>query len=174
MRDEWAQYSESVRVFYSMVLAHMAGVDGQFAAEERERILELCSDYGLSSEARQNVLNAVTMPRAWLDVILSQLSMTDLRYSLLIDVCAMAQADGVIEAAEEKTIVLVARAMKISDEHLEALEMLSNEIVAAALPGAGPEALEQALAQLEAAGVPRAALQASFALARLRGAEGQG
>ena len=168
MREEWAQYSESIRIFYSMVLAHLAGVDGDFAEPERQRILELCADYGLSGEARDSVLNAVTMPRAWLDVILGQLSVTGLRFSLLLDVCAMAQADGVVEESEVKTIGIVAKALRISDEHVEAIELLCNDLQGLQVPGADPQGIDQALAQAVEAGLAADDLKASYTLAKAR------
>jgi uncharacterized tellurite resistance protein B-like protein len=165
MSEFWKQHGEAIQVFYSMALAHMAGVDGEFSAEEKRSLVAMLEDYGLGEKAQQSVLNAVNMTRQWLDVVLSQLAGLGVGPSLLLDICCMAHADGVVKGEELETIARVARTMSISNEQAVFVEALAGLLYRAASDG-DLTPVHRHLAGTKSVGLPDEAFHASLFLER--------
>lgn len=161
----WKEQGESVQVFYSMALAHVAGVDGEFSDEEKRSLAAMLHDYGLSDKAQESVLGAVNMTRQWLDVVLSQLAGLGIGHSLLLDVCCMAHADGVVKGQELESIARVARTMHIPNEQTTYIETLASLLYQAVLDGDLTPA-RQHLAGLRTVGLEEQAFHASLYLER--------
>ena len=164
MNQTLANYNESERARYMMVVAHMAGVDGDLASEEIYALREMCIRYVLGPEARGEVMAATALPADALEEVLGKLAGTDLKNSLLVDLFAMAYMDGVVKPEEAETLNKVAQALAISDAQMGAIERLAKIL---ATPTPDPAALQQALASLQDAGISSGSLAMSTTFARL-------
>lgn len=167
MLSQLAAYNETDRARYMAVIARTANADGGMTSEEVYALQQMCTGYVLGPDARGYVMASTTMQQDAFDAVLARLAHTDLRYSLLVDLFAIARADGTVHASEEQEIARAAGALGVSGEHLEAIRTFSAVVHEAAGGKAGP-ALETALEALVAAGVPRdgVAMSASLWLAR--------
>src|SRR5688572_11101722 len=99
-----AEFDESERTGYMMVVAYMAHVDGELTSEEVYALREMCFDFVLGPTARGKVMSASVMPREDLEKIISQLASSKLKYSLMADLYTVARADGKLHEAEEKEL----------------------------------------------------------------------
>jgi uncharacterized tellurite resistance protein B-like protein len=149
-----AEYDESERTGYLMVVAYMAHVDGELTSEEVYALREMCFDFVLGPTARGKVMSASVMPREDLEKIISQLATSKLKYSLLADLYAVARADGALHDAEEKEIQELARLLQVEGAHLDGVRKFSEQVHSGGK-------ISEALDALEAGGVPRDALALS-------------
>ena len=92
-------FNEAERTDYMMVVASMAGQDGAVTSEEIYAVRQLSLQFVLGPEARGKVMAATATPPENMDEIIDRLAQTDLRYSLLLDLAAMAYRDEVFSAA---------------------------------------------------------------------------
>ena len=92
MNLQLTDFDESERTDYMMVVASMAGQDGAVTSEEIYAVRQLSIQFVLGPEARGRVMGATATPPENMDEILERLSKTDLRYSLLLDLAAMASS----------------------------------------------------------------------------------
>lgn len=168
MHNLLATYNESDRKHYMMVIAHMANVDEQMTSEEVFVLREMCTRYVLGPDARGEVMGATAMTADDLAPTLASLADTDLRYSLLLDLWAMAYADGKVVEHEEQEIRRATESLHITPEHAAAIAAFAKVVHDS--HGAGPNSaartVEAALEALEAAGVPREGLAMSVTLWR--------
>lgn len=162
MHAQLAAYNETDRARYMAVIARIANVDGSMTSEEVYVLQQMCLGYVLGPDARGYVMASTTMDQDTLDAVLTRLASTDLRYSLLVDLCAMARADGTVHASEEEEIRYAAKVLRVSDAHLAAILEFS-EILHKSGATVGV-ALERGLDNLAAAGVPREALTMAASL----------
>lgn len=162
MHAQLAAYNETDRARYMAVIARIANVDGALTSEEVYVLQQMCLGYVLGPDARGYVMASTTMDQDALDAVLARIGDTDLRYSLLVDLCAMARADGTVHASEEEEIRRAAKVLHVSDEHLAVILELSRSVHEAGGAKAGP-AIESGLDKLAAAGIPRDALSMSAA-----------
>lgn len=150
-------FNESDRADYMAVVASMAGADGHVSSEEILALRELCKHFVLGPDARGRVM-AATIPGAEdMDATLHRLAATDLRYSLMLDLCAMGWRDGKLVEVEEAEIRRLAGALGIEAGQVGAMIRFAE-----ALHKGG--ATEAALHEIEAAGVSRSALALSATL----------
>ncbi|MBM3464707.1 MAG: TerB family tellurite resistance protein [Armatimonadetes bacterium] len=150
-------YNEADRADYMAVVASLAGADGDVSSEEIFALRELCKHFLLGPDARGRVMAATTPGAENLDEALARLAKTDLKDSLVLDVCAMAWRDGKLVEAEEAEIRRLAGRLSVPNGHVEALMKLAEAIQKGAHPA-------DALPALEAAGVPRASVAVSATL----------
>lgn len=162
MHAQLAAYNETDRARYMAVIARIANVDGAMTSEEVYVLQQMCLGYVLGPDARGYVMASTTMDQDTLDAVLARIAGTDLRYSLLVDLCAMARADGTVHASEEEEIRHAAKALDVSDAHLTAIFAFSDILHKSG--GKLSVALERGLDELAAAGVPREALTMSASL----------
>jgi tellurite resistance protein len=163
LHQELCNYSEWQRTQYMMVLAHMAGVDDNLASEEVLLLREMCKRFVLGPEARGHVFAATTMDAHQLEGVLEDLKATDLKHSLLLDVCSIAEADGVVKDEEVRAVESIAQYLQIPQPQVQAIELFANA-VQAARSAKLPLDLAAELEALEAAGVARASLAMAFTL----------
>lgn len=150
-------FNESDRADYMAVVASMAGTDGHVSSEEILALRELCMHFVLGPDARGRVMAATVPGSEDLDAVLRRLSATDLRYSLMLDLCAMAWRDGKLLEVEEAEIRRLAGVLGVDAPQVSALVHFAEALHKGGHP-------ETSLAELEAAGVSRSALTLSATL----------
>ena len=166
MNQMLTNYNESERALYMMVLAHMAGVDGELASEEIFALREMCIRYVLGPDARGNVMAATALSSEALGKVLDELASTDLKFSLVADVCAMAHLDGVVKPEEAAAIELIAGRLKVGEAQLKALDAFAKRLVSSDRPQ--PAEVRDTLASLEPLGITASSLAMSTAVSKAR------
>ena len=164
MNTHLTDYNESDRTDYMMVVASMAGIDGEVTSEEIFAIRELCMQFVLGPDARGKVMAAATTPPDDMDDILERLSHHALRYSLLLDLGVMAYKDEVLTEEELAEYNRLGRAMKVDEAHAKSVLKFAESLFA---PGYTPAQAESSLESLEKQGVPRAAVTMSATMMAL-------
>jgi uncharacterized tellurite resistance protein B-like protein len=145
------------RVDYLMIIASMAGADVVLKAEEIDKLRQLCGELQIPEKDTTRVLAAAHSPTAKVERHLEALVASPLRFTLLSDCLALAYADGDYSKGERKEIHALARALRIDDAQVKALEEAGAALRKAADVEHGPEhhAHVQNLAQrLAAVGIP--------------------
>ncbi|HXE72656.1 MAG TPA: TerB family tellurite resistance protein [Candidatus Nitrosotenuis sp.] len=120
-RPQPSDYSEQERSDYLTMVASLAAADGQVDSAEVYALRELSLLFGLSPQARQQVLAICESPPQDLSAVLERLAGSELRYSLLVDLATFAYSDGVLQPGEESEIRRFAEAMKVDAGHVEAV-----------------------------------------------------
>ncbi|MHB2018842.1 MAG: hypothetical protein ACYCW6_17980 [Candidatus Xenobia bacterium] len=149
-------FNESERADYLVVVASMAGSHGNLSSEEVLALRQLCMHFVLGPDARGRVMAAVSTPPHDLDRIIQHLSHTDLKFSLILDLSAMAWHDGHMGPEDEKEIHNISRQLGIKEESVKVLLQFASKL----LKGQHPD-LEGEYKKLEAAGVSRGAVAIS-------------
>jgi len=147
----------AARIDYLMIIASMAGADVVLAAEETDKLRQLCRELELPDADAARVLTAAHSPTAKVERHLEALTASPLRFTLLSDCLALAYADGEYSKGERKEIHALARALQIDDAQVTALEEAGAALRKAQDLEHGPEhhAHVQNLAQrLAAVGIP--------------------
>jgi hypothetical protein len=164
MNPHLTDYNEWERTDYMMVVASMAGVDGKITSEEVFALRELCKVFVLGPEARGQVMGAATTPPDDFEEILRRLSGSDLRYSLLVDLAAMAYRDNVLTDAERHEYDRLSHILQIPTEQSEAILKFAEGLFA---PGYTPAKAADTLAGLEKKGITRSAIGMSATMMAL-------
>ena len=145
-------FNETERTDYMMVVASMAGQDGAVTSEEIYAVRQLSLQFVLGPEARGKVMAATSTPPENMDEIIERLGQTDLRYSLLLDLAAMAYRDEVFSAAEAEEYDRLAECLGVDKGHRQAILGFASSLFA---PGYTPAKASENLENLEKEGVPR-------------------
>lgn len=157
-------FNESERTDYLMVVASMAGADGSVTSEEIFALRQLSLEFVLGPEARGRVMASTTTPLEQLDDTLGRLADSDLRYSLLLDVAAMAHRDGQFSEAESSEYAGLSRRLGVSDKHSDAILEYASCLFA---PGYTPAKACEHLEKLVSSGVSRRVVSLSASMAAM-------
>lgn len=152
MNQYLTDFSEQERTDYMMVVASMAGQDGAVTSEEIYAVRQLSLQFVLGPEARGRVMAATATPPENLDEILERLSQTDLRYSLLLDVAAMAYRDNEFSQPEQDEYQRLSTRLGVDPAHSKAILGFASSLFA---PSYTPAKASENLEQLIKAGIPR-------------------
>lgn len=159
-----------LRIDYARVVASVAGVDASVGDEEAASLRGLCGALGLPPGATEGVLlfaDAPTPDRVRESV--EALRDSDLRTTLIIDLVAIAMADGKYHIAERKQIHAIAALLLVPEKELSAIEdyvaqsLSSGEIVTESPVEHRPAVVAfggEIAGSLAAAGVPLAVVWA--------------
>ena len=117
------KYAAHEKAAYLGALAGLATADREASAEEVEHLREIAHAAGLSSEDEQNILDAAKDTsgndlKKHLDV----LKRSDLRYSLITDLIALAKVDESYTDEERKNIETVAKYLNIDEKQFSVLD----------------------------------------------------
>lgn len=110
------------RIDYLMIIASMAGADVVLASEETDKLRQLCRELELPDSDAARVLTAAHSPTAKVERHLDALASSPLRFTLLSDCLSLAYADGEYSKGERKEVHALARALRIDDAQVSALE----------------------------------------------------
>jgi uncharacterized tellurite resistance protein B-like protein len=158
MNIHLTDFDESQRADYMTVVASMAAVDGSISSEELYSLRELCKYFVLGPSARGQVMAASSSPPADLDEIVQRLGSGPLRYSLLLDVAAMAYRDGILTPEEKAEYARLSELMGVPDKHSASIWKFAEGLFA---PGYTPAMASEGIDQLDAEGIPRGSVRIS-------------
>jgi uncharacterized tellurite resistance protein B-like protein len=145
-------FNEAERTDYMMVVASMAGQDGAVTSEEIFAVRQLCLQFVLGPEARGKVMAATATPPENMDEIVDRLAKTDLRYSLLLDLAAMAYRDEKFSDEEAEEYNRLARQLDVDAQHSQAILQFASSLFE---PGFTPAKAHEHLEKLSQDGIPR-------------------
>ena len=122
------KYAEHEKVAYLGALAGLATADREASDEEVEHLREIAHAAGLSAEDEQNILEAAKDTsgndlKKHLDVLKG----SDLRYSLITDLIALAKVDESYTDDERKNIEKVAKYLNIDEKQFSVLDQFVDK-----------------------------------------------
>lgn len=118
-----ANYPEEEREAYLGLVASLAGVDGEVSDEEIGKLRELCKRAKLGPHALGEVIGVAEDPRsAPLGEYVERLKTSDLRYSLITDLYALAAADDSVSEQEKREIADMAEVLGVENQQREAIQ----------------------------------------------------
>ena len=164
MNPHLTDYNESERTDYMIVVASMAGIDGAITSEEVFAIRELCMQFVLGPDARGKVMAAATTPPDDMEDILGRLAGSTLKYSLLLDLAAMAYRDNKLTDSERTEYDRLASALQMPSDHATAILRFAETLFQ---PGYTPAKAAEEMQKLEQSGVPKAAVNLSASMMAL-------
>lgn len=116
-------YPEQEKAAYLGAIASIATADKQASEEELEHISDLCDAAELHGEQKQLVLNAAnSISEAELKECLDVLKASDLRFSLITDLIAFAEADQNYTAEEKANVEKIAAYLNINQQQFALLD----------------------------------------------------
>lgn len=170
-----AKYSEDAKVAYLSLLAAICHVDEELSDEERKLLDELMAQLEISVKGKGRVYSAIfNLLHHDKDAHVAQVHVLDdseLKFSLISDLCLLADIDGEFSREEYAYIYQLAADLHVTPEQVGAIVSAQKEIKAAAASNLPDDrlakAVENASAGLAGVGVPVAALAASGTVAGL-------
>ena len=122
------KYAAHEKAAYLGALAGLATADREASAEEVEHLREIAHGAGLSTEDEQNILDAAKDTsgndlKKHLDVLKG----SNLRYSLITDLIALAKVDESYTDDERKNIEKVASYLNIDENQFSVLDQFVNK-----------------------------------------------
>jgi len=124
-------FTDAEKGAYLGAIASIATADRNASEEELEYLDALCESANLSASERSNVLEAASTPvtdeqlKRHLDLLKS----SDLRFSLVSDVIAFAQADKNYTAEEKSEVESIAQYLGVNQEQFSLLNQFTNKAV---------------------------------------------
>lgn len=124
-------YSEHEKAAYLGALAAFATADREADTEELEHLREVAHAAGISPAEERNIIDAAKDTTAQnLKQCLDTLKGSDLRYSLLTDLIALAKVDESYTAEEKGNIEKVARYLNVNQNQFAALDQAVSKATA--------------------------------------------
>lgn len=120
-----ADYSQKEKSAYLGALAALATADRKASEEEVGHLREIAQAAGISPNEEQQIIEAAQDPSGNnLKQCLDSLKSSNLRYSLITDLIALAKADQSYTQEEQANIEKVAKYMNVSNDQFSALDQL--------------------------------------------------
>lgn len=162
-------YPESDRVAYLSILAAVCYVDKDFTIHEKEQIDNLLTQLGISDEGKSEIYSSIFNSHHEDKLIniaaIQQLENTELKYTLISDLCLIAISDSNICEQEYQYILEIASYLGISHEQVDAIRVVQEKL--RMIEGIPPKSdqyrdlLREMASKLASVGVPVAAIAAS-------------
>lgn len=116
-------YSDREKGAYLGVIASLATADRRASEEEITHLTELCDQAGVSDQQRESVLKAATdLSGEELRKCLDILKTSELRFSLLTDLIALAEADDEYTDDERKNIEQISKYLNVDQKQFSLLD----------------------------------------------------
>jgi len=131
-RHPLVDYPEVEKVDYLSIVVSIAAADGKVTDDEITKIREFCGAIGIG-EIGVGMIIAVVGDPSIIDVqpILSRLSKTDLKFTLLTDMLFMAHADGIVCPGEKEEIGKIASMLAITQDQIAAIDKYVEAVISA-------------------------------------------
>lgn len=118
-----AGYSEREKGAYLAALASLSTADRQASQEELDHLREIAQAAGLSQQQEQFILNSATdISGEELKKCLDVLKTSQLRYSLITDLIALAKADENYTEDEKENIEKIAKYLGVNSSQVDVLD----------------------------------------------------
>lgn len=123
-------YPEEEIIDYLSVVAFIASADNDVTDAEVSKLRELCKAVGLGGIGIGKVIAAAEDPTSVnIEEIISRLSESKLKFTLLTDMFFMAFADNIFAPSEEEEIKKVAAKLNINEEQLAAIQKYVKTLI---------------------------------------------
>jgi len=125
-----AAYPEQEKTAYLAALAALATSDREASNEELEHLRQISNEAGLSEQNQEEIIEAARdVSGQNLKDSLDVLKVSDLRYGLITDLIAIAQADDSYTAQEKNNIEKVSRYLNINNNQFSILDQFVKKAV---------------------------------------------
>ena len=123
-------YPDNEKAAYLAALAALATSDREATDEELEHLRQISSEAGLSAENEEEIITAAKDASGkHLKDSLDALKQSDLRYGLITDLIAIAQADDSYTAQEKDNIEKVSHYLNINNNQFSILDQFVKKAV---------------------------------------------
>ena len=159
-------FSDDEKIEYLCVVASIAIADGDVSNEEISKLREICKQVKLSASGMGKVLSFAENPSSdEVHDILTKLSDSQLKFTLITDMIFLAFADTKFSEHEKVEIKRVAKELRISQEQVDSIEAYVKAVLKAQQSGKATDDLKRlggdVAAGLTSAGVPIGAVAVS-------------
>ena len=162
-------YSENEQIAYLSILSAICYVDKDFGDEEKHQLDVLLENLKISNEGKANIYASIFSLQhedklANLEII-QDLSNTELRYTLISDLCLFAFADSNFSDEEYRHILEIGEILGITQEQIDAIKSIQENL--AKIKDLPPNSerfkrlIKDSASKLASAGVPIGAIAAS-------------
>lgn len=163
------EYPEEERVAYLSILSAICYVDKEFSDKEKRQLDVLLQQLGISDEGKSRIYSSIfglqdEDKAANLEAI-QELHNSELKYTLISDLCLFALTDSTFSDKEYQYILGIGELLGISQEQVDAIRSIQENL--AKIKDIPPTSerfrllIREGTASLAAVGVPAAALWAS-------------
>lgn len=135
-------YSEREKGAYFAALASLATADRKASQEELDHLRDMAKAAGLSQQQEDFILHAANdITGEDLTQCLDILKKSDLRYSLVTDLIALAKADGTFTDEDKAHVEKIAQYLEVDQKQVSVLDKFVSK--AAAAEPSSPEEVQQ-------------------------------
>jgi tellurite resistance protein len=110
-----------LRVQYLSLIGHMAKIDGTFDRTERSLLEKMTSRFKLSEKWKSQIFETNEFSDVQIKEIFEDLKENRLQYSFILDLIAMATADGIILEPERLMLSQISRLIGLKHEEFHSL-----------------------------------------------------
>lgn len=163
------EYSENEQIAYLSILSAICYSDKEFAEEEKRQLDVLLKQLKISDEGKAKIYSSIFSLRhedklANLETI-QDLGNTELKYTLISDLCLFALADSTFSNEEYQYILGIGEILDITQEQIDAIKSIQENL--AKIKDIPPNSekfkrlVKESAAKLASVGVPTGAIAAS-------------
>ncbi|MDM8521415.1 TerB family tellurite resistance protein [Anaerolineales bacterium HSG6] len=163
------EYPENEQIAYLSILSAICYVDKEFADEEKYQLDVLLEQLAISDEGKSKIYSSIFSFQhedkvANLEIV-QGLGNTELKYTLISDLCLFALADSIFLDEEYQYILEIGEILGISQEQVDAIKSLQESLwkIKDIPPNSEKfkRLIKDSAAKLAAVGVPVGAITAS-------------
>ena len=111
----------NLRVQYLSLIGHMANIDGKFDKTEKTLLKKMTTRFKLSERDKEQIFQTKEFSEKQIKSMFNDLKENCLHYSFILDLIAMATADGVILESERLMLSHISRLIGLKHEEFHNL-----------------------------------------------------
>ena len=171
-------YTESERVAYLSILSAISYVDKEFSDEEKHQLDALLKELEISDEGKAKIYSSVFSLKSKDKIAnietIQELGNTELKYTLISDLCLFALADTTFSDEEYQYILGTGAILGVTQEQVDAIKSVQENL--AKIKDVPPASkrfkllVKESVANLAGVGVPIGAIAVSGSMVGLSGA----
>jgi uncharacterized tellurite resistance protein B-like protein len=108
--------SKKLRISYLTLINYMAGIDGQLDNKEISLLRNMIQKFSLSEQDSKKIFIEQKFSKNQIDKIFSHIKKDNLHYSFILDLIAMASADGVILQPEKLMLAQISGLIGLTND----------------------------------------------------------
>jgi uncharacterized tellurite resistance protein B-like protein len=163
------EYPENERVVYLSILSAICYVDKEFSDNEKHQLDNLLKQLEVSDEGKSRIYSSIFNLQhedktAYLETI-HELGNTELRYTLISDLCLVALTDSSFSDEEYQYILGIGEFLGITQEQVDAIKSIQEDLAKVKYLSPTSESfkllIKDSAAKLAGVGIPIGAIAAS-------------
>ncbi len=111
----------NIRVQYLSLIGHMARIDGKFDKKEFELLRKMTDQFKISDKHKNTIFEKQDFSDRQVKLIFNDLKENHLHYSFMLDLIAMATADGIILEPERLMLTQISQLIGLKHEEFHKL-----------------------------------------------------